>query len=45
MTCYVFHPDLDTNTYRSKVNLIINIDVLIIINLINKSVKFELIYS
>jgi hypothetical protein len=45
MTCYVFHPDLDTNTYRIKVNLIINIDVLIIINLINISVKFELIYS
>jgi hypothetical protein len=45
MAWYIFHPDLDTNTYRIKVKLILIIDGSIIINLVNINIKFELIYS
>jgi hypothetical protein len=45
MTLYVFHPDLDTNTYRTKIKLIIIIDGPTKINLININIKFELTYS
>jgi hypothetical protein len=45
MTWYIFHSDLDTNTYKIKVKLIIIINRSIIINLINTSIKFELIYG
>jgi hypothetical protein len=45
MVWYVFHPDLNMNTYIIKVKLIIIINGLIIINLINISIKFDLIYS
>jgi hypothetical protein len=45
MVWYVFHPDMNTDTYRIKVKLIRIIDGSIIINLININIKFELIYS
>jgi hypothetical protein len=41
MVWYVFYSDLDTNIYKIKVKLIIIIDRLIIINLINISVKLS----
>jgi hypothetical protein len=45
MVWYVFHSDLNTNICRTKVKLIIIIYGQIIINLINISIKFELIYN